>query len=89
MLLIDWALGALRFSWPFVEPVFAVVNLPWSVPFLWLKMQPAIWWRDHIGIDDEIGMGLVFLLMVGLQASLLTAVLSRWTARRALWSRPL
>ena len=64
LFLVDWALGVGRFSWPSLESVFAVINFPWSVPFLWLDGQSPVWWRDYIGIDDEIGGGLAFLLMV-------------------------
>ena len=84
---IDWFVGVARFYWPVFGRVFTVINFPWSIPTLWIEKQPSIWWHGHFGgfIDDEIGQGISFLLMVALQAVFLTILLSlsqRWRTQK-------
>ena len=80
---IDWLVGAARFHWPFFKYLFAVINFPCIVPFLWLEGKPSIWWNDIFGssINDEIGQGIVFLVMVVLQSVFYTALILLFTKR--------
>ena len=75
---LDWFVGVARFHWPAFGHVFAAINFPWSIAYLWLEKQPNAWWHGFFGpaVNDEIGQGVSFLLMVALQAVLLTTLLS-------------
>jgi len=84
---LDWFVGVARFHWPAFGHVFAAINFPWSIVYLWLEKQPSTWWHGFLGpeINDEIGQGISFLVMVALQAVLLTALLSllrQWRTQR-------
>ncbi|MBL7183867.1 MAG: hypothetical protein ISS50_05395 [Anaerolineae bacterium] len=84
---LDWFVGVARFHWPAFGHVFAAINFPWSIVYLWLEKQPSTWWHGFFGplVNDEIGQGISFFLMVALQAVLLTMLPSllrrRQTAR--------
>ena len=75
---LDWFVGVARFHWPAFGHVFAAINFPWSIAYLWLEKQPNAWWHGFFGpaVNNEIGQGVSFLLMVALQAVLLTTLLS-------------
>lgn len=75
---LDWFVGVARFHWPAFGHVFAAINFPWSIVYLWLEKQPSPWWHGFFGpwVNDEIGQGASFVLMVALQAVLLTMLLS-------------
>ena len=75
---LDWFVGVARFHWPAFGHAFAAINFPWSIVYLWLEKQPSPWWHGFFGpgVNDEIGQGVSFLLMVALQAVLLTTLLS-------------
>ena len=77
LLWLDWFVGVARFHWPAFGHVFAAINFPWSIAYLWLEKQPNAWWHGFFGpaVNDEIGQGVSFLLMVALQAVLLTTLL--------------
>ena len=74
---LDWFVGVARFHWPAFGHVFAAINFPGSIVYLWLEKQPSPWWHGFFGpaVNDEIGQGASFLLMVALQAVLLTTLL--------------
>lgn len=77
-------LGLARFHWSAFGHAFTAVNFPWSIVFLWLEKQPSVWRHRVLGslVNDKIGRGLAFLLMVALQALLFTALLVLFTQWR-------
>ena len=84
---IDWFVGVARFHWSAFSHAFAVINLPWSILYLWIEKQPSVWWHEVFGslVNDEIGQGISFLLMVALQAVLCTTLLllcKRWRTQK-------
>ena len=84
---IDWLVGVARFHWSAFSHAFAAINFPCSILYLWIEKKPTLWWHGHFGglIDDEIGQGISFLLMVALQAVFLTILLSlsqRWRTQK-------
>jgi len=76
MLALSWVLGIGRFYWPLLLYGFAAVNFPFSLGYLWLEGRGTPWWHLRFGraINDEIGQGVAFLLMIALQAALYTVV---------------
>lgn len=66
LLVADWILGIARFHFPFFKYIFAAVNFPFSMIFLWLEKQNNIWWHEFFFgfAGDEIGSFVAFLLMI-------------------------
>ncbi len=89
VLALSWALGVARFYWPLLVYAFAAVNFPVSLGYLWLEGRSTPWWHAHLGhaINDEIGQGVAFLLMVVLQAVLYTVAISLYRRSRRQVSR--
>jgi len=90
---IDWFVGIVRYRWPIFKPLFAIINFPCSTGFLWLERKPNTWWHNVFGhrfevvLNDEVGVGFAFIIMVLLQAMLITLLLQRtrtwWNVRHS------
>ena len=78
---VNWFLGVARFHWSPFKYVFTIMNLPSSPVFLWFERKPNMWWHGIFGhrfeflLNDEVGPAVVFIIMVLLQAFLITMLL--------------
>ena len=84
---LNWFLLWTRFYWfgfgRATTWIYTVINFPCSILYLWLEKKPNIWWYETFGncfkilFNDELGMLLVFIITILLQAMLITALLLR------------
>ncbi len=86
LLVVDWAIAMARFHYSVFRTVFAVINFPTSIAYLWLEKKPNNWWHGIFGslIGDEVGQFISFLLMIALQSLLITVLfllLKRWRSQ--------
>ena len=87
LFVIDYFLLLGRFYWfgfgSLCTWVYAVINFPCSVVFLWFEQKPNAWWYEIFGrrfdflFNDEIGILLAGVILVLLQAMLMTLLLKR------------
>jgi len=78
LLVFEWLVGTLRFSFKFFQTVFKVINFPLIFVYLWLETKSTIWWAELLGTDlinDESAQIITFFLMVAIQALLITWIL--------------
>ncbi|MHC4501177.1 MAG: permease prefix domain 1-containing protein [Planctomycetota bacterium] len=87
LFVIDYFLLVGRFYWfgfgSLSTWVYAIINFPCSIVFLWLERKPNSWWYEIFGrrfdflFNDEIGILLAGVILVLLQAMLMTLFLLR------------
>ena len=87
LFVVDWLLLLGRFYWfgfgAVSTWIYTVINFPCSILFLWLEKKPNTWWYGVFGrrfeylFNDEIGILLAAIILVLLQAVLIT-VLFLW-----------
>jgi len=92
LFVIDYFLLLGRFYWfgfgSLSTWVYAVINFPCSIVFLWLERKPNAWWYEIFGrrfdflFNDEIGILLAGVILVLLQAMLMTLFLLRFRVWR-------
>ena len=77
--------------------VYTVISFPSSILYLWLEKKPTTWWYGIFGhrfeflFNDEIGILLAAIILVLLQAMLVTALLLHirmWWKNRHLSETP-
>ena len=91
---LNWFLLWARFYWfgfgRATTWVYAVINFPCSILYLWLEKKSSMWWYEISGgrfkilFNDEIGILLVFIITTLLQAMLITILFlqfRRWQKR--------
>ncbi len=95
LFVVDWLLLLGRFYWfgfgAVSTWIYTVINFPCSILFLWLEKKPNTWWYGVFGhrfeylFNDEIGILLAFIILVLLQAVLITLLFlrlrTRWKSR--------
>ena len=87
VLVVDLGLGLGRFYSAILGHIFAVLNFPSSVLFLWLERKPNTWWQGFLGtrfgsvVNDEVGSIAAFVIMILVQAFLISVVVFRLRTR--------
>ncbi len=95
LFVVDWLLLLGRFYWfgfgAVSTWIYTVINFPCSILYLWLEKKPNIWWYGVFGrrfeylFNDEIGILLAFIILVLLQAVVITLLFlwlrTRWKSR--------
>lgn len=95
LFVVDWLLLLGRFYWfgfgAVSTWIYTVINFPCSILYLWLEKKPNTWWYGVFGrrfeylFNDEIGILLAFIILVLLQAVLITLLFlrlrTRWKSR--------
>ncbi len=87
LFVVDWLLLLGRFYWfgfgAVSTWIYTAINFPCSILFLWLEKKPNTWWYGVFGhrfeylFNDEIGILLAAIILVLLQAMLMTLFLLR------------
>ncbi len=95
LFVVDWLLLLGRFYWfgfgAVSTWIYTVINFPCSILYMWLEKKPNTWWYGVFGrrfeylFNDEIGILLAFIILVLLQAVLITLLFlrlkTRWKSR--------
>lgn len=100
LFVVDWLLLLGRFYWfgfgAVSTWIYTVINFPCSILYLWLEKKPNTWWYGVFGhrfeylFNDEIGILLAAIILVLLQAVLITVLFLRlrtWRKDRKLLQR--
>lgn len=92
LFVVDWLLLLGRFYWfgfgAVSTWIYTVINFPCSILYLWLEKKPNTWWYGVFGrrfeflFNDEIGILLAAIILVLLQAALITLLFLRLRTRR-------
>jgi len=87
LFVVDYLLLLGRFYWfgfgSLSTWIYAVINFPCSILYLWLEKKPNPWWYGIFGhrfeflFNDEIGILLAAIILVLLQAVLITVLFLR------------
>lgn len=87
LFVVDWLLLLGRFYWfgfgAVSTWIYTVINFPCSILYLWLEKKPNTWWYGVFGhrveylFNDEIGILLAAIILVLLQAVLITVLFLR------------
>ncbi|MHC4545139.1 MAG: permease prefix domain 1-containing protein [Planctomycetota bacterium] len=95
LFVVDWLLLLGRFYWfgfgAVSTWIYTVINFPCSILYLLLEKKPNTWWYGVFGrrfeylFNDETGILLAFIILVLLQAILITLLFlrlrTRWKSR--------
>jgi len=100
LFVVDYLLLLGRFYWfgfgAVSTWIYTVINFPCSILYLWLEKKPNTWWYGVFGrrfeflFNDEIGILLAAIILVLLQAVLITVLFLRlrtWRKGRKLLQR--